>query len=49
MGGGTTAVATIETNRNFIGFEKEKAYCKVAKRRLAELNYKDCIVALDEK
>lgn len=34
MGGGTTAIACKETNRNFIGFEIEPKWCKVANDRL---------------
>jgi site-specific DNA-methyltransferase (adenine-specific) len=34
MGSGTTAVAAIRTNRNFIGFERELEYVKVANQRL---------------
>lgn len=49
MGGGTTAVAAIETNRNFIGFEIEKAYCEIAQKSLDKLNYKNCIVPLNKE
>lgn len=38
IGSGTTAVACINTNRNFIGFEKEREYYNIACRRLS-----DCI------
>jgi site-specific DNA-methyltransferase (adenine-specific) len=34
MGSGTTAVACINTKRNYIGFELDKDYYKVAKERL---------------
>ena len=34
MGSGTTAVACLNTNRNFIGFEKEEKYCKIANERI---------------
>lgn len=34
MGSGTTAVAAINTNRNFIGFEISEEYCAVANRRI---------------
>ena len=30
MGSGTTAIACINTNRNFIGFELDKHYCDIA-------------------
>jgi site-specific DNA-methyltransferase (adenine-specific) len=38
MGSGTTAVACINTNRNYIGFEIEEKYCKIANIRINELN-----------
>lgn len=34
IGSGTTAIACINTNRNYIGFELNKTYYKVAKDRL---------------
>ena len=34
IGSGTTAVAAIQTGRNFIGIEKEKEYCDIAKQRI---------------
>lgn len=34
MGSGTTGVACINTNRNFIGIEKDKKYYYLAKRRI---------------
>ncbi|HPC09705.1 MAG TPA: site-specific DNA-methyltransferase [archaeon] len=34
MGSGTTAVACINTNRNFIGFELDKHYCDIANERI---------------
>lgn len=36
MGSGTTAVAAINTERNFIGFELEKEYFELANKRIAE-------------
>lgn len=36
IGSGTTAVAAIRTGRHYIGFEKEKAYCEIAERRIRE-------------
>ena len=36
IGSGTTAIACINTNRNFIGFELEKRYFKIAKKRIEE-------------
>ncbi len=34
IGSGTTAVACKNTNRNFIGIEKDEEYCKIAEERL---------------
>lgn len=36
MGSGTTAIACINTNRNFIGFELDKKYCDIANERIAK-------------
>ena len=36
MGSGTTAVAAVNTNRNFIGFELEKEYFNIACKRIEE-------------
>jgi len=36
MGSGSTGVACINTNRNFIGIEKEKKYFDIAKERIAK-------------
>ena len=40
MGSGTTGVACVNTNRNFIGIEKEEMYFKIAKKRIDEAKYK---------
>lgn len=40
MGSGTTAVACKNTNRNFIGIEKEDKYFKIAENRIKETEYK---------
>ena len=34
MGAATTGTAALNTNRNFIGIEKEKEYYTIAKNRL---------------
>ena len=34
MGSGTTAIACINTNRNYIGFELDKWYCDIAQERI---------------
>jgi site-specific DNA-methyltransferase (adenine-specific) len=36
MGSGTTGVAAVNTNRNFIGMEKERNYFDIATRRIEE-------------
>jgi len=41
MGSGTTAVAAVKLNRNFIGFDISEEYCKLANKRLeTETNFK---------
>lgn len=37
IGSGTTAVAAINTNRNFIGIEREQEYVEIARKRIAEV------------
>ena len=37
IGSGTTAIACINTGRNYIGIEKEEKYCQIAKTRIREL------------
>ena len=34
MGSGSTAIACINTNRNYIGFELDKHYCEIANERI---------------
>lgn len=36
MGSGTTGVACVNTNRNFIGIEKDPGYFEIAKKRIEE-------------
>lgn len=36
MGSGTTGVACVHTNRNFIGIERDAAYFAIAEKRIAE-------------
>ena len=36
IGSGSTAVACVNTGRNFIGFETDSGYCEVARRRIDE-------------
>lgn len=44
MGSGTTGVACVNTNRKFIGIEKDEGYFKIAKERIETLkeNYAKC-------
>lgn len=36
MGSGTTAIASMNTGRNFIGFELDEGYCNIANERIAQ-------------
>lgn len=36
MGSGTTAIACLNTNRNYIGFELDEDYCNMSKKRIIE-------------
>ena len=36
MGSGSTGVACVNTNRNFIGIEKDPDYFKIAEKRIRE-------------
>jgi len=40
MGSGTTGVACVNTNRNFIGIELDDEYIEIAKRRISEARNK---------
>ena len=42
MGSGSTGVACINTNRNFIGMELDKHYFEIAEKRIAEAKLKEC-------
>lgn len=45
LGSGTTAVACVNTNRNFIGIEQEQEYCEIANKRIEDaLSKKEGIV-----
>jgi len=41
MGSGTTGVAAINTNRNFIGIELDSEYFSIAESRINEVNNKN--------
>lgn len=52
IGSGTTAIASMNTNRNYIGFEKDKTYFDIANKRIREAKLiaqesYDGLVALD--
>jgi DNA modification methylase len=36
MGSGTTAIAAINSGRNYVGFEISEDYCNLAKKRINE-------------
>jgi site-specific DNA-methyltransferase (adenine-specific) len=38
MGSGTTALAAMNSNRNYVGFELSEEYCNLAKNRISQLN-----------
>ena len=40
MGSGTTGVASINLNRNFIGIEKDPKYFEIAKDRISKAQIK---------
>ena len=40
MGSGSTGVACQNTNRNFIGIEKDDGYFEIAKQRIEKNKYK---------
>lgn len=40
MGSGSTGVACVNTNRNFIGIEMDDKYFEIAEQRIKEANYK---------
>ena len=44
MGSGTTGVACVNTNRNFIGIEREPKYFDIAKQRIESANENKTIV-----
>lgn len=41
MGSGTTGVACVQTNRNFIGIELDKTYFGIAEKRIADAQVKE--------
>ena len=49
IGSGTTAIACKNTNRNFIGIEKEKKYVKIALKRIKEHSQQGTLLPLAEQ
>ena len=47
MGSGTTGVACVNTNRNFIGIEIDKTYFSIAEKRILDAEYKNNMVKVD--
>lgn len=43
MGSGSTGVACINTNRNFIGIELDENYFNIAKERIKSVEINNCI------
>ncbi|MBI2042976.1 site-specific DNA-methyltransferase [Candidatus Pacearchaeota archaeon] len=37
MGSGQTAIASLKSNRNFVGYEIDKKYCELAEKRIQDL------------
>ena len=37
MGSGQTAIAAVKTKRNFVGYDIDKEYCKLAEKRIKEI------------
>lgn len=44
MGSGTTGVACMKLNRNFIGMELQEEYLKVSTKRIEEINKKQVLL-----
>ena len=49
MGSGSTGVACVNTNRDFIGIEKEKKYFEIAKNRILENQSKEFEVKIKKE
>lgn len=43
MGSGSTGVACLQTDRNFIGIELDKKYYEIAKKRIKNINDKEVL------
>ena len=44
IGSGTTAIACMQTNRNFIGMELEPKYVEIANKRINEFYKQECLI-----
>lgn len=44
IGSGTTAIACLKTNRNYIGIELESKYCDIANKRISEFKQQMVLV-----
>jgi DNA modification methylase len=44
IGSGTSAVAAIQSNRNYIGIDSDQEYCEIARKRIADtINQRDIL------
>jgi modification methylase len=48
LGSGSTAVAAVEANRRFVGYELDSAYARLARRRVREAKAAAAVVAEEE-
>lgn len=44
IGSGTTAIAAMNTNRHYIGFDISQEYCDIAEKRIEETKQERCVV-----
>jgi site-specific DNA-methyltransferase (adenine-specific) len=44
IGSGTTAIACMQTNRNFIGIELEPKYVDIANKRIQDFHKQECLI-----
>ena len=48
IGSGTTAIACMNTNRNYIGFEISKEYCEIAEKRIKDKEKENIQIGIEE-